>query len=285
MTPVYIVILGLLLMLVGGVTVLAVAFRESIIWGICALFVPFAKLIFCIGHWEAVQKGVGIHILGVVVLVFGLHNWGVNVGELVNGGLHRDGAAIAHAWQGSGAGQGKSAEGSDNPISAQKKEKQAEISATKLEIAGLEAKVSREFLQLTDARKSLKPSDQVAVRAFNFEAAAYGKDNQDLAGKKTQLNTLWKELGIITTEADRQAMYENTKVVLYTTQWCPACRSAKAYLSQNGIAYREKDVESSQQAAEEFHRFGGNGVPLVVVNGHQMSGFSPEWVQQMLAEK
>ena len=39
--------LGLLASLVGGVWGIVVAFRRSLVWGLCYVFVPFAALVPC----------------------------------------------------------------------------------------------------------------------------------------------------------------------------------------------------------------------------------------------
>lgn len=38
-------------------------------------------------------------------------------------------------------------------------------------------------------------------------------------------------------------------VVMYCTQWCPACRRARAFFNQNGIDFVEIDITRNRQAA------------------------------------
>ena len=45
------------LMLVGGIMVLVAAFRQSVLWGLACLFVPFASFVFCIMHWQEAKSG------------------------------------------------------------------------------------------------------------------------------------------------------------------------------------------------------------------------------------
>lgn len=66
-----IVLVGWLVSLVGSVMVLIKAFQESIVWGLCSLFIPFVILAFVITHWEDSKKGFLIFIAGVVVVVLG----------------------------------------------------------------------------------------------------------------------------------------------------------------------------------------------------------------------
>ena len=46
------VIIGLIIALIFGIQLLIIAFRESILWGLGYLFVPFVNLIFIIMHWN-----------------------------------------------------------------------------------------------------------------------------------------------------------------------------------------------------------------------------------------
>lgn len=67
------------------------------------------------------------------------------------------------------------------------------------------------------------------------------------------------------------------QLVLYSADWCPQCRNAKAFFGANNIAYREVDVENDKSGAAEFKRnYGGGGIPLAVAGEKTMRGFSAE---------
>ena len=70
-------------------------------------------------------------------------------------------------------------------------------------------------------------------------------------------------------------------VTMYATDWCGVCRRARAYFAANGIAYTEIDVEKSEAGRREFEQHGGRGVPLIVMGGKVMRGFSPEGFERM----
>lgn len=73
------------------------------------------------------------------------------------------------------------------------------------------------------------------------------------------------------------------QVELYTTSWCPRCNEARAYLQQQGIPFREYDVEKDPAADRRRKTLDPrNGVPLAVINGHKILGFSPDAYQQAL---
>ena len=69
-------------------------------------------------------------------------------------------------------------------------------------------------------------------------------------------------------------------VVIYTTDWCPVCRKAKAYFRANAIPFTEYDIEKDARARREYDRRGGDGVPLIVVGDRQRQGFSPGGFQR-----
>lgn len=68
---------GVVLGLWGGISLLILAFREHILWGLGSLFVPFVALIFAIMHWGkagrpflialagGVLQGIGISLAGI----------------------------------------------------------------------------------------------------------------------------------------------------------------------------------------------------------------------------
>lgn len=70
-------------------------------------------------------------------------------------------------------------------------------------------------------------------------------------------------------------------VTIYTTAWCRVCKNAKAYLKQNGIPFREWDVEKTEYGEIKFQQLGGRGVPLITVGSQKMMGFEPTRLMEM----
>jgi glutaredoxin len=70
-------------------------------------------------------------------------------------------------------------------------------------------------------------------------------------------------------------------VTIYTTQWCGVCKRAKAFLKQNGVPFREWDVEKTEYGAIKFQQLGGSGVPLITVGAQKMMGFEPTRLMEM----
>lgn len=70
------------------------------------------------------------------------------------------------------------------------------------------------------------------------------------------------------------ADYNERRVVMYATSWCPYCQQARNYFRQRGIPYVEHDIEKDATARRDYRAFGGRGVPVIFVDKRRMNGFS-----------
>ncbi|BCR06452.1 hypothetical protein DESUT3_35210 [Desulfuromonas versatilis] len=65
------------------------------------------------------------------------------------------------------------------------------------------------------------------------------------------------------------------KVELYTTSWCPYCKKAVNFFRSRGISFVEYDIEKDKQAARRKQLLDSRpGVPLAIINGNLVHGFS-----------
>ncbi|MCB9771282.1 MAG: hypothetical protein H6754_01835 [Candidatus Omnitrophica bacterium] len=71
---------------------------------------------------------------------------------------------------------------------------------------------------------------------------------------------------------------QTKKVVVYMTSWCGYCRKMTAFLKQNGIAYTAHDIEKNDMAKKMYQKYGGQGVPLVIVGEKVIRGYNPDGV-------
>ena len=70
-----------------------------------------------------------------------------------------------------------------------------------------------------------------------------------------------------------------SKVIIYTTRFCPHCVRAKDLLKRKGISFEEIDVtEDSDRRQEAEERYGWMTVPIVVI-GDQCIGGADELYQ------
>jgi hypothetical protein len=65
-------VIGLVISLVGSVMVISRAFRESVLWGLGCIFVPFVYIIFVITHWEDSRKGFMTGLAGTALFFLGV---------------------------------------------------------------------------------------------------------------------------------------------------------------------------------------------------------------------
>jgi mycoredoxin len=83
-----------------------------------------------------------------------------------------------------------------------------------------------------------------------------------------------KILHYINPPPDYAALHDG-KVILYATSWCGYCKKARQFLDQKKIPYFEYDIEKSEEGKRQYRALGGSGVPVLLVNGSVIKGYSP----------
>ena len=74
-------------------------------------------------------------------------------------------------------------------------------------------------------------------------------------------------------DAPSTARAADAEVVLFATAWCGYCKQARKLLEENGVSYKEYDLEKSSEGLARYKALNGNGVPLLVVNGDIIRGY------------
>lgn len=64
------------------------------------------------------------------------------------------------------------------------------------------------------------------------------------------------------------------EVIVYTQNVCPWCARLKAFIQGNGGIVIERNIEKSVKAFEEWSKLHVMGVPVAVVNGETLIGFT-----------
>lgn len=73
------------------------------------------------------------------------------------------------------------------------------------------------------------------------------------------------------------------KVIMFTTPTCSYCTTAKRYLKEHKIRFKEVDVSKDQKAALDMQRRAGTtGVPVILVNNRPIVGFDKTKINRML---
>ena len=70
---------------------------------------------------------------------------------------------------------------------------------------------------------------------------------------------------------------------IYTTSTCPWCVRAKAYFTEKGIPFAEKNVETDRAALMEMvRRSGQTGVPVITIGNDVVVGFDRARIERLL---
>jgi len=83
------------------------------------------------------------------------------------------------------------------------------------------------------------------------------------------------------TRTQRSKARQNEVTVLSTPS-CPYCKKAKSFLSRNRVSFTEYNVNSSSEGKRLYRKYGGSGVPIVIINGRVIKGYSAQAMRSAL---
>ncbi|SNR98726.1 Glutaredoxin-like protein, YruB-family [Anaerovirgula multivorans] len=72
------------------------------------------------------------------------------------------------------------------------------------------------------------------------------------------------------------------EVVVFTSNTCPHCVTAKEYFKEKGIEFTERNVQTDPEARKELMQKGIMAVPVVVIGGETIVGFDKNKVEELL---
>lgn len=76
---------------------------------------------------------------------------------------------------------------------------------------------------------------------------------------------------------------QDVDVIVYFTEWCPACRSVRAYLAERGIRSVEHDVEKDRRASARQRQLNPRrSVPTIDIEGQVLVGFNARKIEQAI---
>jgi glutaredoxin len=74
------------------------------------------------------------------------------------------------------------------------------------------------------------------------------------------------------------------QVEIYSASWCGFCKKTKAYFRARGVAFTEYDVEANLTAAARAKALNPEGgIPVTIVNGRTILGYSPSQFDSALS--
>jgi glutaredoxin len=77
-------------------------------------------------------------------------------------------------------------------------------------------------------------------------------------------------------------------VYVYALSTCPWCRKTKQWFADQHVAFESVDVdelppdEEEAATAKAYELSGSRGFPVVLINGHVVSGFNPQEFSDIL---
>lgn len=77
-----------------------------------------------------------------------------------------------------------------------------------------------------------------------------------------------------------------TPIVMFSTDWCPVCKTARAFLAANDLSYTERDIDHDDRARDELkRRTGKSSIPTLEVDGKLLTpGFSEQAIMAAVAQ-
>ncbi len=73
-----------------------------------------------------------------------------------------------------------------------------------------------------------------------------------------------------------------SKVKVYTSNTCPYCVSAKSYLTENGVEFEERNIQTDNEARKELMEMGHMGVPVLIIDEEEIVGFDKNRIDNAL---
>jgi len=84
----------------------------------------------------------------------------------------------------------------------------------------------------------------------------------------------------------KKTSVKKPKVIVYSTPTCPWCRTAKEFLKNHNIAFKDYDVSTDEKAKKEMIKKSDQiGVPVLDINGTIIIGFDIDAIKSALKIK
>ncbi len=73
-------------------------------------------------------------------------------------------------------------------------------------------------------------------------------------------------------------------VIVYSSTNCPYCAQLKKYLTEQNVAYEERNIDLNDAYGEELHNMGMMSLPVTVIGEHKILGMNVTRLKKALAE-
>lgn len=130
------------------------------------------------------------------------------------------------------------------------------------------------------------PTESIAEAHETEEVSSPDPNPEDyfLPSMETQKITLDPNFFDILDESREDPVTVNAPTVeIYETSWCGYCKKAKNFFRSKRIKFNAYDIEKDKNAARRMMALTSRrAVPFVVINGHQIQGYSEQAYEQAL---
>lgn len=75
---------------------------------------------------------------------------------------------------------------------------------------------------------------------------------------------------------------QSTDITIYTTDWCPYCKSLRIHLNKHEIPFKEYDSEKSIAGITGMWSLRARGVPVSVIGPEVVYGYDVDTINQSL---
>ena len=71
-------------------------------------------------------------------------------------------------------------------------------------------------------------------------------------------------------------------VIVFSSNTCPHCHTVKEFLSQKGVEFTERNIQTDPEARKELMKKGIMAVPVVEIDGETIVGFDRDKIEELL---
>lgn len=79
-------------------------------------------------------------------------------------------------------------------------------------------------------------------------------------------------------------IHPNCEIVLFSTSWCGACKTTRAFLKRQAYSFCEFDIEKNSPEAKYYQRLGTNSVPALVIGNQIVIGGNFKRIQKLVTQ-
>jgi len=139
---------------------------------------------------------------------------------------------------------------------------------------------SLQRLERAGQERDAQARQRAAEEAERRSAAAAAREREEQARDAARHETVMREL-------ERQGLGDGRRrvqITMYSTEWCGACKQARAYMQAQNIAFTERDVERDAAARVRAHALNPQGsVPTITIDQELLIGFSGPALEDRIA--